>query len=198
MSLEEIPIHSRQMSFDAFDLGNQIEVRATLNDSRPWAKNTNAVEVVHYMTLNVKVMKKTLEIVSAGASLESFPHFECPSIAPSFEQLVGLNVGRGYTRQVQSLFGRQLGCTHLEMLARALGPVVIQAVTSQMAYEIAHGKRQDLIGDQSIEAPWSINTCHVWAEDGVAIRKLRAGWRPGTGPYPTPELKEIENLTQPG
>jgi hypothetical protein len=39
--------------------------------------------------------------------------------------------------------------------------------------------------------PWARNSCHVWAEGGVAEQKLAAGWRPGRGTYPAPPLEDI-------
>ncbi|WP_041939222.1 MULTISPECIES: DUF2889 domain-containing protein [Frankia] len=35
-------------------------------------------------------------------------------------------------------------------------------------------------------------TCHIWAPDGIATRKLAAGWRPGFDPYPAPPLTAYE------
>jgi len=33
-------------------------------------------------------------------------------------------------------------------------------------------------------SPWTRNTCHIWAEDGIADQKLAAGWRPSGVPAP--------------
>ena len=41
--------------------------------------------------------------------------------------------GAGLFRAVQERFGRERGCSHLEFLARAIGPVVIQGFTSSAA-----------------------------------------------------------------
>ncbi|EIV91345.1 DUF2889 domain-containing protein [Frankia sp. QA3] len=35
-------------------------------------------------------------------------------------------------------------------------------------------------------------SCHIWAPDGIATRKLAAGWRPGFDPYPAPPLTAYE------
>jgi len=137
------------------------------------------------MELRVTV-DDTLTITASDAVMHTFPHTECPGIVPAFRGLVGLEVGRGFTRRVQTLFGGPKGCTHLEHLARSLGPVVIQAVTSRRARAVAAGEAPDLITGNA--SPWARNTCHIWAEDGVAEQKLAAGWRPGVGAYPAPPL----------
>ncbi len=95
-------------------------------------------------------------------------------------------MARGYTREVQSRFGGPRGCTHLEQLARSLGPVVVQAVTSRRARAVSRGEAVDLLADGG--SPWARDSCHIWAEGGMADQKLAAGWRPGIGPYPAPAL----------
>ena len=77
--------------------------------------------------------------------MHAFPHTECPTIETAFAGLVGLSVARGYTREVQARFGGPRGCTHLEHLARSLGPVVIQAVTSRRALAVSRGEAEDLL-----------------------------------------------------
>jgi hypothetical protein len=84
------------------------------------------------------------------------------------------------------MFGGPLGCTHLEQLARSLGPVVVQAVTSRRALAMRRGQVEDLLADTG--SPWARDSCHVWATDGIAEQKLAAGWRPGVGAYPSPAV----------
>jgi len=186
---ERIPIHRRTIDFEAYEDGDEVSVLARLRDERPWAAGAGGVEHVHDLSLRVAVRKDDQTIVAAEAAMDRFPHAECPSITPHFATLVGLRVGRGYTRAVQERFGGVAGCTHLDQLARALGPVVVQAVTSCRA------KARDWA---ALDAPvtersglFSRNTCHVWADGGPAEQKLAAGWRPGVGGYPAPPVAVV-------
>ena len=146
-----------------------------------------SIATVHEMELHVRVRIADLTITEASARMDTFPHTECPGIAIAFAQLEGLSVTRGYTREVQSRFAGPKGCTHLEQLARSLGPVVVQAVTSRRARAVSTGQLDDLLSDGG--SPWARDSCHIWAEGGIADQKLAAGWRPGTGPYPAPPLE---------
>jgi len=184
-----IPLHRRSLVYEAFDDDDHLGVVGRLRDSRPWADQGQAISVVHDMELRVKVRLDGLTITEAGATMHSFPHAECPGIVQAFAGLVGLSVARGYTREVQARFGGTKGCTHLEHLARSLGPVVIQAVTSKRAQAVSRGEANDVITEQG--NPWARDTCHVWAEGGIAEQKLDAGWRPGIGPYPALPLEVI-------
>jgi hypothetical protein len=185
-----VPVHRRSIEYEAFDAGDELVVIGRLADTRPWAdsgESPGTVATVHEMELRVRVRIADLTIVEAGARMDTFPHTECPGIAGAFSRLEGLSVTRGYTRQVQTLFAGPRGCTHLEQLARSLGPVVVQAVTSRRARAVSTGQLDDLLSDGG--SPWARDSCHIWAEGGIADQKLAAGWRPGTGPYPAPPLE---------
>jgi hypothetical protein len=98
-------------------------------------------------------------------------------------------VARGYTNAVQERFGRERGCSHLEFLARALGPVVVQSVTSSAAWRVEKGDGQYPMGEGRLN--FLTNTCHVWSEDGPGLQKLALGWQPGKLEYPAPSLAEV-------
>ncbi len=184
-----VPLHRRSLEFEAFDMGSDLLVVGRLSDARPWAEERSDVGTVHDMELRVTVGLDDMVVTEAVAHMHAFPHSECPMIEAAFAGLAGLSVSRGFTRQVQERLGGPRGCSHLEQLARALGPVVIQAVTSRRALAVSRGETRDLIS--GVSSPWAVNSCHIWAEGGVAEQKLAAGWRPGVGPYPSLPLETI-------
>lgn len=181
-----VPLHRRSIQYEAFDRGETMLVVGTLRDTRPWAEDGRSILIVHDMDLRVEVTVDDLTITEASAEMRTFPHVECPGITAAFAGLAGLSVTRGYTREVQRRFGGPRGCTHLEQLARSLGPVVVQAITSRRARAVSRGESEDLLSGAG--SPWARDSCHVWAEGGPADQKLAAGWRPGVGPYPAPAV----------
>jgi hypothetical protein len=185
-----VPVHRRIIEFEAHDVGDALSITGRLRDERPWAVGTDRVEHVHDMDLALTVRKEDLTITAAAATMARFPHAECPSITTAFDELVGLNVSRGYTRAVQERFGGVRGCTHLEQLARTIGPVVIQAMTSCRARD----RDWEHLDAAASARPtlFPRHTCHIWEEGGVAERKLAAGWRPGErAGYPAPAVEVI-------
>jgi Protein of unknown function (DUF2889) len=192
---ETVPLHIRSIEYQAFDAGDSLTIVGRLRDSRPWAvdHHAHAVERVHDMELRVTVRLGDLVITESDAVMHTFPHTECPGIVPAFRALAGLHIGRGYTRKVQEAFGGPRGCTHLEQLARSLGPVVIQAMMSKRTQSAPDSES----GSPGGAVPLPRNSCHVWAEGGVAERKIAAGWRPGSGPYPAPPVEAIESERRP-
>ena len=182
-----VPTHTRTITIDVYDTPTTFEIDGRLTDRRPWADGETAPIKLHTMQLRLEVQRANLEISRAEARMLDYPHAECPGIAPAFAGLVGLSIAQGFTKAVQERFGRAKGCSHLEFLARALGPAVIQASPStalrRQPPEVA-GK------DVLFNTSWLNDTCHLWATGGIGHQKLEIGWRPG-GHYPAPPLDEL-------
>lgn len=196
---EAEPVHRRTIEIDAFEEEDTYRVVGRLRDERPWAAAVGQVQYLHDMVLDVEVARTSMTIVAARATMHRFPHSECPGIEDAFGGLVGLNVARGYNREVQARFGRALGCSHLEFLARAIGPVVVQAMTSAGARSGYHPRAEGAGREVVASATrWLADTCHVWAVGGVGEQKLALGWRPGVDGYPSPTLVELRRRTGEG
>ena len=173
-------VHRRSIIMDSYPLDDEhVTVVGRLTDVEPWGAPGR--EVIHDMTLTVTVRLADLVITSAAAGLESFPHAECPFIAPAFAQLEGLSVRRGFTKELRQRFGGVSGCAHLGELARALGPAIVR--TSAASHH-----RQTVTSDPGAGLTLPLGSCHVWAADGPGVRKIEAGWVPGTVPFPVPPV----------
>lgn len=193
--MQRVPVHRRVIEFEAYEEDGALAVTGRLRDERPWAgEREDQVEHLHDMRLEVTVRTDDLVVTEARAVMDRFPHAECPDITEKFGELVGLRVGRGYTRAVQERFSGALGCTHLDQLARIMGPVVIQAVTSTRARRRDWGHLE--AAPQERPALFPRNTCHVWVDGGPAEQKLAAGWRPGVSGYPAPPVEVVLRRTR--
>lgn len=192
-----LPVHRRNLSFDAFEEGPDLVIVAALRDERPW--QTDARAVLHHMQLDVRVRKADVTITDAVATMHSFPHVECPLIAPKFGELVGMRVGSGFNAKLQEKFRGVSGCSHLFELSRALGSAVFQSVMSCHAKARLEANPVPRPGLHPL--PASVvdrvvapvrGTCHIWTEGGVAETKVRAGVDLNHGPYPIPALRAAE------
>ncbi len=186
-SIDVVPTHLRTITMAVYDTPTTFQLDGRLTDVRPWADGEMTPRTLHDMNLRLEVRRVDLVITRAEARMGAFPHAECPGIAPAFAGLVGLSVSRGFTKEVQARFGRSKGCSHLEFLARALAPAVIQAIPSTaLRREPPETAGNDVLKGTN----WLADTCHVWAEDGPGSQKIALGWRPGVS-YPAPPLEEV-------
>jgi len=186
---DEPPVHRRTIEIEVFVRDEYLVVIGTLADVRPWASGEFGPRELHRMELAIVVRRADMTITDAVADMKTFPHVECTDIEPKFSELIGLSVARGYTSAVQERFGRERGCSHLEFLARAIGPAVVQSVTSAAALQFETG---GVYPDGGRALSFLANTCHVFIQDGPGSQKIDAGWRPGMfGLYPAPTVTEI-------
>jgi hypothetical protein len=185
---EELPVHRRTIEIEVFVRDQHLVVIGTLADVRPWASGEFGPRELHRMELAIVVRRSDLMITDAVADMKTFPHAECTDIEPKFSELIGLSVARGYTSAVQERFGRERGCSHIEFLARAVGPAVVQSVTSAAAQQFEKGEGYPG-GERALG--FLTNTCHVFIEDGPGSQKIAIGWRPGMFGYPAPTVAEI-------
>src|SRR4051812_38911734 len=132
---------------------------------------------MHHMQVDLEVAFPSMEIVASTVVFESHPHVLCPSITPHYEKLVGLSIARGFINKVRELFGGPRGCTHTTALLQAMAPVAIQSMWSFRAAAAESEGMTPFGTDESreISIAANLNTCHVWAEDGELIPRLRAG-----------------------
>jgi Protein of unknown function (DUF2889) len=178
---------------EVFQRGEYFAVVGTLHDERPWAGGDVGPRHLHFMDLGLVVRRADMTIVDAAADMRTFPHAECTDIESHFRDLVGLSVARGYSSAVQERFGRERGCSHLEFLARAMGPVVVQGITSSGAWQVEKGDGQHPMREGGFG--FMANTCHLWAEDGPVPQKIALGWRPGKLGYPAPSVADVRRRT---
>ena len=194
---DAVPLHRRAIDYRAWIVDDDLVVVGRLTDTRPWAGDGGAVATVHDLELRVRVRSRTSPSRAppprcTRSPMRSVRRSRRPS--PDWSGSTWPAATRG---EVQARFGGPRGCTHLEHLARSLGPVVIQAVTSRRAQSVSRGESPDLLAaGGGTGSPWARDSCHIWAEGSVADQKLAAGWRPGTGPYPAPAL--VTFLERPG
>jgi hypothetical protein len=174
-------VHRRSIIMDSYEVDDEhVTVVGRLTDVQPWGGPGH--NMMHDMTLTVTVRLADLVITSAEAGMGTFPHAECPFIAPAFARLEGLSVRRGFTKELRLRLGGVSGCAHLGELARAMGPAVVRTSTAS--------KHRQATADpaNADHGPLPLGSCHVWAADGPAVRKVEAGWVPGSVPFPIPPV----------
>ena len=172
-SLEEM--HERTYAVKAYRKSDDVIVlRGAVRDIKPpdlYVPDDPEPMSVHHMIVELEITVPDMLITNASVVFEVMPHHGCPSIAPHYGKLVGLNIARGFTHKVRELFGGPRGCTHTTALLQAMAPVAIQSIWSLRAIAVRDGVAvappQRATREQRLaNMRFNLNTCHIWDENG--------------------------------
>lgn len=178
-------LHDREYRVRAYRVADdRLLIRGAVRDQKPpgmYVDEDPDPLTIHHMQVELEVAFPSLEIVRAEATLEIHPNTTCPRIEDHYHQLVGLSIGRGFTNRVRELFGGPRGCTHTTALIQAMAPVAVQCFWSMRAARAGSIDDVDVPfqppDEEHRDMAWQLNvgSCHVWAEDGEQVARLRAG-----------------------
>ena len=158
-----------------FDLGNRsilVEGRLIDHGHHPKNAETSEPELVHHMTIQLRVKGPRMVIKHAVAKMPHHPRKDCPEMLPSIKNLKGLEIAPGYTMKVKKTIGGVKGCAHLTSLIIAMGESAVQG------YFAAYGPKKGKLREEIIRK--FINTCHLWKEDGPILKEIRGKSKPRT------------------
>ncbi|MEL7156761.1 MAG: DUF2889 domain-containing protein [Actinomycetota bacterium] len=174
-------LHQRRYEVDAFKLDDDhLLLRGMIHDQKPpgvYIEDDPEPLSIHQMVVDLTLVFPSLEIVAAEVLMEVTPHTGCASIEPTYQQLVGVSIARGFSRTVRELFGGPRGCTHVGALLQAMAPVAIQSMWSmrmndetavELSTEEAQAQRREAM-------KFNTDTCHVWERDGELLKKALSG-----------------------
>jgi hypothetical protein len=175
-------LHQRDYSVQVYRRNDdEILAVGTVHDRKPpglYVEEDPDELTIHFMTVKLIVSFPGLEITSAEVDYGSFPQPGCPGIVEAYRGLVGISIARGFTHKVRELFGGPRGCTHVTALLQAMAPAVVQSTWSMRVLGRREGTQS--VADTRVDT-LNLNTCHVWAEDGELVTRVRQGEHFGPG-----------------
>ncbi|MFK7918842.1 MAG: DUF2889 domain-containing protein [Ilumatobacter sp.] len=180
----EALLHDREYRIRAFRLSaERVLLQGAVRDQKPpglYLRGDPDPLTVHHMQLSVEIAFPSLELVDVTTHFESHPADDCPTITAKYDELIGLSIGRGFTKKVAALFGGPRGCTHVTALLYAMAPVAMQCFWSMRAAGAAlEGKESPLFAADGAQQDdmWRavVNTCHIWDENGPTVAARNAG-----------------------
>lgn len=109
---------------------------------------------IHHMHLRITI-NGDFEIMAAQAVYDAAPYGKhCVAIESAYADLVGMNLLKGFRRQVKERFGHVAGCTHMTKLSQVLPTTAIQTMANRQRREINPEKRPfQLDGLMAIDLP---------------------------------------------
>ena len=177
-------IHTRQYQVQAFRMSDErFLLRGAIVDEKPaglYIENDPDPIWMHHMIVELQIVYPTFLIEKASVEFKNHPHLGCTNITDHYQKLEGMSIARGFNAKVRELFGSSRGCTHIGALLAAMAPVAIQTGWSMRVSSVGEiddsSKSPEDFQEQRIKQFAStINTCHIWDENGAMIAKVRAG-----------------------
>ncbi len=161
----------------------ELLVRGQVRDQKPagmYFDDDPDPMTIHHMILDLVVGFPHMTITEASLVMQTYPQPQCRAIEEDYGRLVGVSIARGFSHKVRELFGGPRGCTHTNALLNAMAPVAIQSVWSMIATADDVPTLTPLPpnpSDEELRAhfAFTLNTCHVWDEDGEVIESARQG-----------------------
>ena len=188
-------IHERTYSVKTYrESPSSMRLRGIVSDLKPaglYFQDDPEPLPVHHMVVDLVLDFPSLEITDVEVVMDVTPHQECTQIESTYDQLIGLSIARGFSRQVKTLFGGSLGCTHIGALLLAMAPAAVQSIWSMRMMNGREGVEVAIGGlagspsgpmteEEQVEARrqamvFNINTCHMWDENAEMTKRALAG-----------------------
>jgi hypothetical protein len=150
------------------------DIEATMIDVKPYAVSVGdrdaipADEPFHHMRLRIAI-DSDLIIHEAEAETIHAPYHACPEICKSYGQLVGLQLGPGFKRQVRARLGGPQGCTHLTELLVPMVTAAMQTVW-HVRDQLERPRSERTHWTEGSERPAEIDGCHALRADGEVVK----------------------------
>jgi hypothetical protein len=180
-------LHSRDIVLRGYQRADGLyDIEAQLTDSKSYGTANRdrhyieAGEPIHGMWLRITV-DETRRIVDCEAASDYTPYAICPTAAPNFSRLVGLQIKPGFLREAAALVGGTVGCTHLRELLQQMATTAYQTIDPFRAKREADvAGDPDTPGSDSLDeratskmggAPAILNTCIAYGTESPVVQR---------------------------
>jgi hypothetical protein len=164
--------HSRSVRFEGYARADGLwDIEAHLTDIKPQdyalAPGVRpAGSPVHDMWIRITIDRR-MNIIGAQACADAVPYPSyCDAIAPDYSAVVGMNLMRGFRKELHERFGALRGCTHVTELLSQFPSAAIQLFA---------GEQRDNYDDGT--KPFHLDRCHALDTAGEAVRLYYPRWR---------------------
>lgn len=162
-------IHQRRIRPNAYlreDGLWDIEAQLTDDKAYPFPTLQRGIlpigDLVHDIWLRL-TLDNELVIQEAEAKLLVTPFKRCPAIEPNVQDLVGLKIESGWTKEANQRIGGVASCSHIIELLRPMATTAIQAIYPYLTFQ------QD--GKFPVHESL-LDSCYGFAADGDVIEVL--------------------------
>jgi hypothetical protein len=181
-------LHTRAIEINGYRRADGLyDIEAHLTDCKSFGQTNfdrgyiEAGEPLHDMWLRL-TLDETMRITAVEAVSDRTPYVMCPTAAPSFTRLAGMQIKPGFLREATSAVGGTIGCTHLRELLQQMATTAFQTINPfkarqemSEAGETVEKRGSDAL-DTRITEKWGggnalLNTCLAYDEKGPLVKR---------------------------
>lgn len=181
-------LHTRSIEINGYRRADGLyDIEAHLTDRKTFGQTNfdrgyiEAGEPIHDMWMRL-TLDDTMHIAAVEAVSDKTPYVLCPTAAPNFTRLVGMQIKPGFLRAAAQKVGGTVGCTHLRELLQQMATTAFQTINAEKArLELAaEGVADEVPGsdltDRRITEKWDggrkiLNTCLAYDEKGPLVKR---------------------------
>ncbi len=162
-------VHNRKINCKGYVRADgYFDIEAELIDSKTYNFPSDTHGTVHkdtpYHHMKVRMtVDLDLKVTDAAAITLAGPYQICPQGAQNITNLIGLKIGAGWKRRVQTAIGGPSGCTHIAELTGPMATTAYQTIGG----EISRKNREQIEGDNLPETNQDNslkNTCIAFSQ----------------------------------
>lgn len=172
---ERRPIHTREITTRGFlRVDGLFDIEAELIDAKAYTSTTidgrvrAAGDALHHMHIRLTI-DDSLTVRGAVATMPKTPFGECTPAAEPFAGLIGVRIGPGWRKQIDSVMGGVSGCTHLRELLGVMATVAYQTVPNFRQHE--RRLRGETLAQATVPSR-QMGKCLGWDFDGPVIARI--------------------------
>lgn len=181
-------LHTRAIEINGYRRADgNYDIEAHLTDCKSFGQTNydrgfiEAGEPIHDMWMRLTLDEK-MHIQAVEAVSDKTPYVMCPTAAPNFTRLVGMQIRAGFLREATHAVGGTNGCTHLRELLQQMATTAFQTINPAKARRemAAEGTQNEQRGsdafDKRITEKWGggnkiLNTCLAYDEKGPLVKR---------------------------
>ncbi len=171
-------LHTREIICRGYRRADGLwDIEAHLTDVKTYAFQTEQRgqlepgQPLHDLWLRLTVDDR-FKVHAIEAVTDRGPFTACGDIAPNYQRLVGLTIGKGWSRAVKERLGGVEGCTHLMEMLGPVATTAFQTIFPILASEEAARAKAEGRKEGGKARPVLLNMCHIFASDGEVVRKF--------------------------
>jgi hypothetical protein len=168
--VEREVLHHRQIDMHGFRRSDGLfEVEGRVTDRKPFDfspasgnRTIRAHQAIHDMGVRL-VFDASMQVVEVVTFTEAAPYSMCPGGGQALQDIVGMRIGPGWSKEVRRRLAGSGSCTHLMELLMPLATTALQTISPLNAHK-----------PESVDSngrPRKIDSCYAYSAERALVRE---------------------------